>query len=212
MSVLQFDLNLNSCSNALLIFRQILNEATVQPIHLNEKFLVIVTGRTEKHTNNSDEALQILWKNHLIDSHVLSQDTTKTWALRVFVPYFNDCITPIHRRIESFTTSNFSTPMKLPISYVYPEKLSNFNGCPVYITVYAFWPNSEMEKTIDGRYGYKGFEITITEEIVKNLNSTIVYDIPMVKTEHGMTAKNRVVGEVFDVVFMLNLILEKIPS
>lgn len=189
----------------MLLFRKILNEATVQPIHLNQKFFVVVTGSAQNRTGNSDEALQILWMNNLIDSHVLTQDATNSWALYTFLPYQADCITPSHLRIESFTKSNFSKPMNLSHGQVYPEKLKDFNGCPIYISPYVFKPNLYIDKTIDGRFYYKGFEIIITGEISKHLNFTIVYDIPLTRTEHGMIFENRSIGEIFELVFKSNL-------
>lgn len=59
-----------------------------------------------------------------------------------------------------------------------------------------------IDKTIDGRYYYKGYEITLIDEILKDLNSTADYNIQLVKTEHGMMVKNRTTAESLELVYL----------
>lgn len=172
----------------------------MQPIHLNEKYLVVLTGSAPNYSSNWNEAIQILWKNSLIDSHVLTQDAPSSWALYIFLPYQNDCITPSRLRIELFTKSNFSNSMNVSISQLYPEKLENFNECPTYVAVTPGKRGNTIDKTIDGRYFYQGFDISLTEEIIKDLNSTLLYNMPFIQSEHGMIVKNITIAENFELV------------
>lgn len=99
---------------------------------MSQKFLVVVTGSTQNIRNTLDEVFHVFWQNGLMHSHVFIQDAANTWSLYTFLPYQNDCNALSHLKIDCFTSSNFSTPMKLTIDQVYLEKLK-FNGCPLYV-------------------------------------------------------------------------------
>lgn len=99
-------------------------------------FLVVETGSTQNIGNTLNEAFRVLWQNGVMHSHVLIQDVASSWSLFTFLPYQSDCNALSHLKIELFTGLNFSTPMKMNINQVYPEKLSSLNGCPLYVAPY----------------------------------------------------------------------------
>lgn len=190
----------DNVATAFVPLRSILNETTVQPAHLSQKFLIVLTLNGQDSASALEEANHVLWKNSLIDSHVLNQDATHSWILHTFLPYQNGCFTPSQLRLESFTISNFSEPMSLSKSQVYPEKLKNFNGCPIYISSTTFYPFIYINKTIDGRHYYAGYDPLVMDEISKDLNCTMVYILPEMK--NGKIVKNRPWKESFELVFI----------
>lgn len=169
---------------------------TVHEFHLTEKFLIILTGSVQINTNTVNEAFETLWKNGLINSHVLSQDEMKSWTLQTFLPYHDSCIALSHLKIDSFTRLNFSNSMNLSIDQVYPKKLKNNNRCRLYIA-----PTesilSVLSTTSDGKPQSSGIDITIADEISKLLNFTAV---ALMKTEHGIVVKRRAFMESFNLV------------
>lgn len=170
--------------------RAILNEGTVHEFHLNQKFLVVITGSEQSNVGTLDEALQVLWKNGLIDSHVLLQDTTNSWSLNTFLLNKKDCFALSHLKIESFTRFNFSTPMKLIVDQVYPQKLNDFGGCPLYITPYINSPFVIVPTSFDGNYKLQGIDINIVNEISRVLNFTTVYNVSF-RIENGAVVNNK---------------------
>lgn len=113
---------------------------------ISQKFLVANIGNEQNNTINLEGIIQVLWKNHLIDSHVLTKNGVDSWGLYTFLPYQNDCFTPTTLKIESFTKFSLSKPMNLSTRQVYPQKLKYFNGCPLYITVTPFIPMVDNKK------------------------------------------------------------------
>lgn len=176
-----------------------MNESTVQEFHLYRKFLIALTESPKNHTSTLDEVFGILWKNGLMDSHVLIQDANKSWSLYTFLPYQKDCSTLNHLKFESITKFNSSTSPDMSIDQLYPEKLRNFNGCPLYIPGTVFPPFITLRTSSDGNYRYEGIDISLLNVISKMLNSTIV---PLVKTQHGKLVQNITPPEVFDLVFI----------
>lgn len=163
----------------------------MQEFHIHQKFLIVVTGSTRNHTETLNAVFQILWKNGLMDSHVLIQDAIDTWSLYTFLPYQNNCVALTHLKIESFTSLNFSTHMILDINQVYPQKLRNFNGCPIYVAPTIFRPYFFVRKTSDGNYSFDGIENTMIKHISKSLNFTVGYKITIVELENGIFKDER---------------------
>lgn len=176
-----------------------MNETTVHEFHLNRKLLIVITGSAQNSVSTLDEAHQVLWMNGLIDSHVLSQDVTRSWSLYTFLPYHDHCINLNNLKIETFTKLNFSSSMSLSIDRVYPEKLRDFNGCPLYIAPLIFRPFVWISNSTDQKYQFEGIDILILNEISKNLNFTPVYNYPLIKMENGKT-RDRTAVECFDLV------------
>lgn len=172
-------------------------------MHLPQKFLIVLTEIPKNSTIALDDVFGILWKNGLINSHVLIHDTKKSWSLYAFLPHQKDGCILRHFKIESFTQFNFSSSINMSIDQMYPEKLKNFNGCPLHIAPTVFLHYVMLLNTSDGGFHYAGIDILILNEISKALNFTIRYIFPLIKTQRGLIAKNRTWVESFELVFML---------
>lgn len=117
---------------------------------------------------------EILWKNGLINVHVLAQNEIDMWSLDTFFPYRNDCHKLDHVRVATFTPMNFTNNTNLSMKVLYPEKLKNFNQCPLFVAatqsaVYV------TRNTFNGIDQYWGIDINIIKQIAKRLNFQIIY-------------------------------------
>lgn len=186
-----------------VIFREILNEKSVQEFHLYQKFLIVITGNAQNQTSSLNDVFQLLWNNGLINSHVLIQDKTQSWSLYTFLPCHDDCITLSQLKIESFTRFNHSNLMNLSISQAYPKKLQNFNGCPWYIVPNLSSPYVIPVKTTNGMYKFDGADCKIVNDILKILNITADYRLLLNKTENGTFIIKRPIPELFSLVIHL---------
>lgn len=147
--------------------------------HQFDKFLVIITG-TVTNTKAIDDVFQILWKNGLINSNILISNRPDFWTIYTFMPYRIDCSTLSYEKLVSLTPSNF-TEMTLTMRELYPEKLINFNKCPLNVAIATL--NPLVYRSNSSESGYTGIDINIIQQISELLNFSIVFK-PSVE-EHG---------------------------
>lgn len=106
--------------------------------YLDQYFLIIHREYVINSIETLDETLGILWKNGLLNSHILIQDAKQTWSLYTFVPYQSDCFTLTHIKMASFTPVNLYK--ELSRQQLYPQKLNDFKKCLLYIAVFRVPP------------------------------------------------------------------------
>lgn len=136
-----------------------------------------MTVLTEFHQNTTstlNECFEILWNIGLINSHILLQEDTNIWSLYTFMPYQHDCSTLTHIKFVSFTSSNF-TRIAFSLDQLYPEKLNNFNQCPLNVAASIANPLLFPRNLSDPNNPYKGIDVDIITQISKSLNFTIVF-------------------------------------
>lgn len=148
----------------------------------------------QTNANDLDEVFETLWKNSLINSHVLSRDRPETWSLHTYLPYHRDCSTFSHLKLATFTPFNFSDHMNLSVEKLYPKKLHNFNKCPLYVSPHIYNPFSIVRNITDDR-GYEfddldGFEVKIINEISRKLNLTPVLKDSLFDQEPAVIMEN----------------------
>lgn len=97
-------------------------------------------------------------------------------TLHTFMLYQTDCFTLTHLKVASFTISNFTQNMALSVDELYPEKMRNFNWCPVYVAPSNTRPYVIHLNNSSGNKRYEGIDISIIEQIAKILKMTIVYN------------------------------------
>lgn len=149
-----------------------MNESIIQQNHLSQKCLIIVTENVQEITQTLNEMFAVLWRNGMINVHVLIQ-TDEIWSLHTFKPYQSDCTSLTHVKITSFTPSHYTESITLPFDELYPQKLKNFNKCPLYVAVREFPPSTIRHKD-NGDLG--GFEITMIEAIAQSINATLIHN------------------------------------
>lgn len=91
--------------------------------------------------------------------------------------------------------------MQLHINRVYPGKLSDFGGCPLYIAPSIFNPFVIILTSSDGNYHIEGVDIKIINEISKALNFTIVYNVSF-RRENEAIVNNRSTWEIIGLVYI----------
>lgn len=163
----------------------------VQDFHLAQKFFIVVTENVRYNCiKNMDEIFEILWSNGLINSHVLCQDEKNVWPLFTFIPYQQDCFNLSRIKLTTFTSSNFTNNMTLTIDELYPQKLRNFNMCPLYVAPSVISPLVISYNSTNGMTKYKGVDIEIITQISKALNFVIKFKKSSDGTGHGVILRN----------------------
>lgn len=165
-----------------------MNEVTVHQYHLNQQFLIVITEHTENVTGKLDEAFQILWKNGLISSNVLTNDGSQFWSLYTYFPYRKDCHSLTQHKVITFTPFNFSTPMTLTIDRLYPYKLI-FNECPIHVAVQTNYPFTYGQNNSNGDIQFMGIEVDLVDVASVPLNLTVIYKLSLTE-DAGMTYEN----------------------
>lgn len=163
---------------------------TVEEYQLSHKFMIILTDEDHK-IFKLNVIFEILWKNGLIDSHVLSQDKNESWSLYTFMPYQQDCSTLSLLKIETFTSTNCTSGMKISREKLYPKKLQNFHRCPIHVAPSISNP-AVMRP--DQNQKYRGIDIEIITQISKSLNFAIVFKRSLEGTGHGIIHSNRTIS------------------
>lgn len=144
-------------------------------MHLTQCFLVVVTNNVQNIAQTLDVIFALLWKNSLLDSHVLIQEQPYYWSMFTFMPYQRDCFSLDPVKVATFTPSNFTNNMNVSLRELYPEKLGNFRNCQLYIAPSLLKPYTYMQNDSHGNPQYKGIDINILEHVSKALNFEIVY-------------------------------------
>lgn len=180
--------NLNSHTLTFISIRAILNETTVHQYHLSQKFLIIITDHTQSGTDRLDKAFGILWKNGLINSHVLTMDENQYWSIYTFFPYQTDCQSLTQLKVATFTPFNYSSSMALHINQLYPYKLI-FNMCPIYVAVQNNHPFSYGQNTSSGDIQFEGIEVDLVNVASVPLNLSVIYKLSFTE-DAGMTYEN----------------------
>lgn len=167
-----------------------MNEMTVKEVHLSQKFLIVITEMAQNFPKILNDAFELLWRNNLMDSHVLIQEKLNIWSLFTFIPYRRDCYSLEYLRISTFTSSNFTDQMTASMEELYPEKLKDLNQCPLYVATSLIDPFVIPHNGSDGETQFSGIDIDIITEISKALNFKIVYKQSIIYTGHGVIFEN----------------------
>lgn len=182
--------------------RNTLNEDTMHGIHPSGRFLIVVTKLYESEENTLNEGFVVLWRNGLVNSHILIENEANIWTLNTFLPYENDCVRLTRVKIESFTAYNCSELMTLPIHKLYSKKLTNFKGCPLYSTTNIVVPYVIPKSTSHDTQQFEGIEGVIVNQISESLNFTLVHSYEIQESRKRMknaskTLKNPELAKVF---------------
>lgn len=181
-----------------------MNETSVQEIHLSQRFLIVIEHAVRNTTRTLNDIFAILWRNSLINVHILSQTETDHWTLDTFMPYQGDCFTLDHLRIASFTSFNFTENLTLSMEQLYPEKLKDFNQCPLFIAPSLVDPFVIFRNTSGRRSQLTGIDVCIVSQISKTLNFRMVYSSP---ASHGLIFENLTVTGNLNLVCVQNVLL-----
>lgn len=184
-----------------------MNDTTVQEVHLTQKFLIVITEIAPNTPKMLDEIFELLWKNSLIDSHVLIQENFSIWSLYTFIPYRKDCFSLEPLKITSFTPLNFTTNMTISMKELYPEKLRDLNKCSLYVAASIIIPFVTVRSRTNGKIKFSGIDIDIVNQISKALNFKIVYKESIIYTGHGVLMDNGTATENLALVSILSCLL-----
>lgn len=147
----------------------------------------------QNNPNSLNEIFEILWRNSLVNSNVLIQNQLQFWTLYTFMPYQKDCSTLAQMEIESFTPLNYTENMTVSEDQLFPEKLNDFNKCPLHIATSIFDPFVTIHNTSNGNIRYGGVDINIVKQVSKSLNFIAIYTNSPDGTGHGIVFPNQTI-------------------
>lgn len=158
---------------------------------MSQRFLIVVTFEIiQNNVNALDDISELLWKNSLINSHILIQDQPQFWALYTFEPYQNDCFTLAQIKIEYFTPLNFTENITVSKHDLFLKKLNDFHQCPLNIATSVVDPFVTLHNASDLSTRYGGVDIDIVEQISKLLNFVAIFTNFSDGTGHGIIFPN----------------------
>lgn len=168
--------------------------------------MIIIAKDSLNNTEVLNDSFQLMWRNGLINSHILMQDGIHLWSLYAFMPFQNDCFALSHFRIATFSSYNFTNNMTVPMELLYPKKLQNFNKCPLYAAVSIIDPLTIIHNSSDGKIEFHGIDIAIINQISKALNFDIIYERSMDGAGHGIIFPNGTVTGNMQLVYIFKQI------
>lgn len=176
---------------AFWIFSIVLNKTTVQPFHLEQQFLIVITQDVQNKTESLDGIFESIQKVHLRDVNVLIQETnTSIWTLNYHVEFINDCYSFGAFEIERFTPENFTLPLLHTYNEIFPV-LKKFPRCRVFVATFPYQPFIILESPLNetGQTSFSGFDVKIVHEISEALNMTAQYSSDL-EANRGLIFKN----------------------
>lgn len=147
-----------------------------------QRFLFITTKelKQEETQHFIADLFDESWRSGVIDVNTLIYSSNSSWSLITFLPYDNeDCTTLTHRKLATFTTSNYTQFANITLNELYDRKMRNLRKCPVKIVLYECEPYV-FETNKSGKT-YDGIEIRIIEAVATMLNFTPQYMLPQDK-------------------------------
>lgn len=176
---------------ASYIFSIVLNKTTVQPFHLDQQFLIIITQDVQNASESLNEIFESIQKVRLRDVNVLIQEAnTSIWILSYHVAYVKDCYTFGVFEIERFTSDNYTLPLLHTYNDIFPV-LKKFPNCRVFVATFPYQPFVILHSPVNrsGQTIYNGFDVKIVHEISKSLNMTAKYSSDL-EANRGLIFRN----------------------
>lgn len=150
--------------------------------------MIVITESVSNVSEFLTEIFEMLWTNKLINTNVLISDGSSFWSLYTFMPYQIDCTILTQRKIATFSPLNYTNIMYT--EEIYPQKLKNFNKCPMYIAASILEPFVIKQKIFDGQIEFIGIDILIIEQFSKLLNFSIVHKYSSTHSGRGVVYEN----------------------
>lgn len=197
--------------STLFVCRKILNCTTVQPFHLNQEFLIVVTQSAQNITKTLHDIFSIILNVGLFNVNVLIEDqSTALWSLHFYMPYAYDCYGFTIFKVGAFSAQNCTNPLNVSIKNLFPSKMSKFHGCPLYVATFSFPPFVIVQQPTDktGHITYDGIDIILVNHISKTLNLIPKYVQSTDANKRGIVFKNGTATGAFGMVSSLNKHLE----
>lgn len=148
---------------------------------------MVIVDELQGNANSLNEIFDLLWKNSLINAHILIQNQPKFWTLYTFMPYQEDCSNLEAIEIELFTPFNYTDNMTVPEDQLFPKKLTDFNRCPLKIATSLVDPFVMLY----ANDRYSGVDINAVTLIAKLLNFVAIYTKSSDGTGHGIIFANK---------------------
>lgn len=187
-------------------WRKIINESTVQETHLTHFFLIAIINEVQNSTEMLNSVFELLWRNSLLNAHVLIQEEPHIWSMFTFMPFQSNCFSLDPLKVATFTPLNFTDDINATLSELLPEKLFDFQDCPLYVAPSLLEPYVFIRKRSDGTSQYKGIDISILKHISKALNFSIIYKRASNASGHGIIFPNGTLTENIGLVSRLTLV------
>lgn len=176
----------------LIICRKIILELKSNIFRVSLYFLTVITTeeRSDVAKKTLDKIFDLAWKLHFINFHVLiKMKNDSFWSLITYIPYQRDCYKLVHQTVETFTYENFTNIMTLPFSVLYPEKMLNMAGCPIYVATFQIEPY--VIQHFNGTHStFEGIDVKIVTEIAKEMNFKPEFILPNDGMGRGIVLEN----------------------
>lgn len=155
-------------------------------------YLVVLTDNQNDNDIEMMRIFQTAFDNNVMNINILMQGkNTSVWSINMYKAYQNDCRSVTKYTVATFTRENYTSEMNVTFNELFPQKLSDLNGCTVKVSTFPYEPFVIVRTKgyNDSIYEFDGIEVTIFENIAKRMNFKPQYLLPA-------DGKNR--GVIFD--------------
>lgn len=169
------------------------NSETVQPFHLDQKFLIVDTENAKNPNKNLLDIFSIILNVGLFSVNVLIKDQQRAlWSIHFYTPYAHDCFGFRVTEIGTFLPQNYTNPLNISGKKLFPAKIFKFHGCSLFIATFPIPPFVIVQQSENGtdQLTYDGIDIIIVNQISKNLNLFPKYIQSSDVNKRGMIFKN----------------------
>lgn len=175
------------------IFRKILHKSTVQTFHMSQQFLIVTAQNDAIHPEKLETFFGIVLAVGLLNVNVLiKNEDTNTWSLHFYKPFQRNCHSIDTHEIERFSLKNYTSPLNLSRSDLYPPKLFKFHNCPLKVATFPIQPFVIIQNAVGSTSSsYDGVDVIIVNQISKTLNLVPEYFQSTDRRQRGMVFENR---------------------
>lgn len=165
-------------------------------IPITNYFIFVVTVRHENHSDALKQIFSKCWNHAILNVLVLIQIPNDSLLLSTYLPYKNHCKVLTRYDLEIFT----KTKLKSGTSFgnLFPAKLKNFNGCPMYVGT-----NQNPPFSIISNGQVTGINANILKLIASHYNFSIIYNILHNSVDPTYLYMNGSAGGLFELVSLL---------
>lgn len=143
---------------------------------MRQPFLIIVTQGVQNTIGQLNSIFEIVLELGLFDVNVLIKDErAKSWSLYFYQPFASDCHSIDIKRIETFTSHNYTNELNVRYDNLFPKHQFKFPNCTLRIATFSIEPFVIIRSAPNGTYEYDGVDVIIVNEICKTLNLRPLY-------------------------------------
>ncbi|XP_059619127.1 uncharacterized protein LOC132263400 [Phlebotomus argentipes] len=154
-------------------FRKIMENVTLEAFDFRGFFTIVLTSVERNYTHLVTRILKDCWDLHVVNVNVVTYDPYKTDRafLHTYFPYKPEKC----GQVKSVISGVFHEDHFINKITIFPDKFSDFYGCPLTIGTFNFPPYMMITSMDNESYYFSGVEGIVARVLAQRLNFTLKY-------------------------------------